>query len=65
MTGEEWPLPAMATFHARFSVVLHRAGIFFSKLVPSPRGPRQPGQFSAHNENETNENKATKRMAKV
>jgi len=28
-------------------VPLHLIGTFFSRLVPSPRGPRQPGQFSA------------------
>jgi hypothetical protein len=30
-----------------FCVPLHFTGTFFSMLVPSPRGPRQPGQFSA------------------
>jgi hypothetical protein len=25
----------------------HLIGTFFSRLVPSPRGPRQPGQLSA------------------
>ena len=31
---------------AIFCVSLHFTGTFFSLLVPSPRGPRQPGQFS-------------------
>ena len=34
-------------FHTIFSVALHFTGTFFSVLEPSPRGPRQPGQFSA------------------
>src|SRR4051812_37495162 len=38
----------MATFQAMFSPVapFHLVGMFFSSLVPSPRGPRHIGQFS-------------------
>jgi hypothetical protein len=39
----------MATFQATFSVALHFVGMFFSGLIPSPLGPRQPGQFPADN----------------
>jgi len=45
--GEACPLPGSGVFHSRFSVVLQVTGTFFSMLVPSPRGPLQPGQFSA------------------
>src|SRR5688572_9204742 len=37
----------MLTFHLTFWVALHRNGTFVSVLVPSPRGPRNCGQFSA------------------
>src|SRR5690606_17907327 len=46
-TGEEWPVPGMAVFQVTFSVSDHFRGKPFSALVPSPRGPRQAGQFSA------------------
>jgi hypothetical protein len=46
MIGEEWPSPGMEVFQTTFSVLLQRVGGSFSKLVPSPRGPRQHGQFS-------------------
>src|SRR5262245_30281558 len=46
--GEAWPLPGVGIFHTRLSPVspFQRTGTLESRLVPSPRGPRQPGQFS-------------------
>ncbi len=40
-------MPGTATFQATFSSPLQRVGTPLSWLVPSPRGPRQHGQFSA------------------
>jgi hypothetical protein len=60
--SEAWPLPGTATFHAMFSVADHWVGIPFSRLIPSPKGPRQPGQFSAINEIDTTNNNATNLM---
>src|SRR5690242_8404081 len=45
--GDECPSPGSSLRHTTFSVRLQRVGGFFSRLVPSPRGPRQAGQFSA------------------
>ena len=45
--GDACPLPGRVTFHTMFCIWLHLTGTFVSRLVPSPRGPRQPGQFSA------------------
>jgi len=47
--GEEWPAYGTAVRHAMFSflVASHWRGRFVSVLLPSPRGPRHPGQFSA------------------
>ncbi len=45
--GELWPLPGRGVVHAIFSVLLHRSGTPVSSLLPSPRGPRQPGQSAA------------------
>src|SRR5262249_697696 len=45
--GDECPLPGMGVFQRIFSVLLQRRGTLVSSDVPSPRGPRQPGQFSA------------------
>jgi hypothetical protein len=45
--GEACPLPGIGVFQVMFCVLLHLTGTFFSLLVPSPLGPRQPGQFSA------------------
>jgi len=39
--------------------------MFFSGLMPSPLGPRQPGQFSAWTNPATKKNNTTKRMAGV
>ena len=47
--GEACPLPGISVFQAIFSPrgPFQCSGRFFSRLLPSPRGPRQPGQFSA------------------
>jgi hypothetical protein len=47
--GEEWPLPERGVFHAMHWPLApsHSRGSSVSALVPSPRGPRHPGQFSA------------------
>src|ERR1044071_548204 len=37
----------MAVFQATLLVAVQRTGTPVSRLVPSPRGPRQPGQSSA------------------
>src|SRR6185369_8494504 len=47
-TGDECPSPGTSVFQLIFSSRLQRVGGFFSRLVPSPRGPRHPGQFSAN-----------------
>ena len=65
MTGDEWPSPGMAVFHAMFSVALHFKGTVFSVLEPSPRGPRQPGQFSAFNCRARMSSRNVIRMARV
>ena len=39
-------MPEIGVFHLIFLVGDQCVGIDFSLLVPSPRGPRQPGQFS-------------------
>jgi len=57
--GEEWPSPGTAVFHTVPSLSLQRVGGFFSRLVPSPRGPRQHGQFSAQAEPAANVSKQT------
>src|SRR5688572_6322057 len=46
-TGEECPVPRVDVFQAIFSVCDQRVGTFFSSEEPSPRGPRNCGQFSA------------------
>jgi hypothetical protein len=40
-------VPGSSFFQATFSVPLQRVGTPCSSLDPSPRGPRQHGQFSA------------------
>jgi hypothetical protein len=47
--GDECPQPLIGVFQQIFSPVLpfHRTGTSVSALDPSPRGPRQQGQFSA------------------
>jgi hypothetical protein len=45
--GLELPGPGKSTFQQTFSEGDQVDGKPFSVLVPSPRGPRQPGQFSA------------------
>jgi hypothetical protein len=47
--GEECPTPGNSTFHAMLSPVIpfHDVGTCCSNEVPSPRSPRQHGQFSA------------------
>src|SRR5437667_7662555 len=45
--GEACPTPGTSVFQATFAVALQFLGICVSRLVPSPRGPRQHGQFSA------------------
>src|SRR5688500_14375784 len=44
--GDECPSPGNGVFHLTFCVALHCKGAFVSALVPSPRGPRNSGQFS-------------------
>ena len=46
-TGEAWPPPGRGVRQITFSVALHCVGTAFSRLVPSSRGPRHVGQFSA------------------
>ena len=46
LEGEEWPTPGTGVFQAMFSVWDQRVGMSFSEEVPSPRGPRNCGQFS-------------------
>ena len=45
--GDAWPMPGSYVFHAMFSSADHFVGTPFSRLLPSPRGPRQVGQSSA------------------
>ena len=40
-------MPGNALFQTTLLVALQWTGRFFSKLVPSSRGPRHWGQFSA------------------
>src|SRR5688572_17507555 len=47
MTGEEWPSPGSGVFQATLLVWDHWMGGLGSALMPSPRGPRNWGQFSA------------------
>src|SRR5438045_8580921 len=53
-TGEECPLPGMGVFQRTFSFSLQRTGTPVSSLVPSPRGPRHPGQLSAQQNSHRN-----------
>ena len=46
--GDACPMPGILTFQAMLSVVLLFVGTCFSRLVPSPRGPRYNGQSSAN-----------------
>src|SRR5258706_720199 len=45
--GDEWPRPGISVFQTTLLVALQWTGTFDSTLDPSPRGPRQHGQFSA------------------
>src|ERR1035438_2135695 len=45
--GEACPKPGNSVFHTTLLVALQYTGTPFSWLVPSSRGPRQQGQFSA------------------
>ena len=45
--GEERPLPGNEVRQPMFSFADHVSGAEDSRLIPSPRGPRQPGQSSA------------------
>jgi hypothetical protein len=45
--GVELPRAGSGAFQATFSVLLQVVGSPFSTHVPSPRGPRHWGQFSA------------------
>ena len=40
-------MPGISVFQATLLAALQWMGAPVSRLVPSPRGPRQPGQFSA------------------
>ena len=44
--AEACPAPGRAVFQT-VCAAFHSVGTFFSRLLPSPRGPRQTGQFSA------------------
>jgi hypothetical protein len=44
--GDERPAPGTAVLQAIFSSADQRSGMPVSRLNPSPRGPRQPGQSS-------------------
>jgi hypothetical protein len=39
-------MPGTAVFHKQPVAAFHSIGTFFSRHVPSPRGPRKIGQFS-------------------
>ena len=45
--GEEMPAPRSSAFHATFSVSLQVVGNPVESVRPSPRGPRNRGQFSS------------------
>src|SRR5262249_2993798 len=45
--GDERPVPGNDVFQTMFSLDDQCSGATFSLLMPSPRGPRQPGQSSA------------------
>ena len=45
--GEAWPWPGISVFQTTLLAALQCIGTGISELVPSPRGPRQAGQFSA------------------
>jgi hypothetical protein len=45
--GEAWPSPGNSVFQMTLLVALQCTGTFVSALVPSSRGPRHCGQFSA------------------
>jgi hypothetical protein len=47
MMGEEWPFTVSGDFHAMFCVGDQASGMLVSVELPSPRGPRHDGQFSA------------------
>src|SRR5689334_3001219 len=47
MQGVEPPRPGRGSRQSTFSVLLHFVGRFVSELIPSFRGPRHCGQFSA------------------
>src|SRR5439155_12509037 len=46
-TGDDHPRPGTATFHATFSVALHRTGTPVASEWPCPSGPRNCGQSPA------------------
>jgi hypothetical protein len=46
-TGLELPPSGKGVFQRTFSVALHLRGNFVSCEMPSPVGPRKPGQFAA------------------
>jgi len=45
--GEACPACGVGIFQTIFVFASQRTGMLFSRLVPFPRGPRHPGQFSA------------------
>src|ERR1035437_98988 len=48
MMGVAPVLLGIPSFHATFSLGLHRTGRFCSPLIPFSEGPRPCGQFSAY-----------------
>src|SRR3569623_1033417 len=46
-SGEACPSPGISLFQRMFFSALHSVGTPVSRHVPSPRGPRQHGQYSA------------------
>lgn len=47
MMGEAWPIPGISVFHLRSFSSVQERGAFLSGQMPSPLGPRHPGQLSA------------------
>ena len=63
-TGEACPFPGSGVFQRTFSLPLHFSGTPRSRLVPSFRGPRHPGQFSANAPEKPPESRISMRTAR-
>src|SRR5262245_21992762 len=56
--GDDWPIPVSGVFQATDSA-LHLSGRFVSVECPSPRGPRQRGQFDSADDSRTMDRRIT------